>query len=82
MTVRLTEDAAVLVRVALDMRLELNRDGLNEACRRNRLLGQPNGKAVAIACRALDLVGREATIALAHADADYRAEDFREDGDE
>lgn len=83
MSVRLTSDAATLVCATLEGGLPLSRDGFNEACRRNPLLGYGvDNKSVQIATRALERVGRKALIELAHADINYRHEDFEEDTDD
>lgn len=83
MTVRLTEDARMVITAALEWGYPLTRDGFQQTCARNPLLaGYDNGRTVDICVRAVERVGVENAIRLAHADIDFRAEDFREDDNE
>lgn len=82
MSVRLTEDARMIIAAALEWGFAVDREGFNAVCRRNPLMGSPDGKAVAVAVRAVERVGVANAIALAHADIDFRHEDFYDEEDE
>lgn len=76
MSVRLTPGAKDIVSACVHYKLPLTREGFNEACRRNRLLGLPDGRSVAVCVSALERSGTEGLLALAHADNDFRFEDY------